>query len=251
MKKWSRKHDCCISCGGTQNKHVGNGLCKKCYNKNWKQEHQEYFRVYNKEYNKTYYQNNKNRLREHNIENSKEWRKNNQQHVKEYSKDYRLVNKERIKKQGKEYRKHNQEVKRRYYQSNKKRAQEWGKKYYQENKEYIKERIEKWRQGNREMVRATASHRRSLKRGAKGSHTGEERELLFKLSNYKCLSCGTKENLEIDHIRPLSKGGRDDIINLQVLCKSCNCVKHNSNSTDYRSAGFKQSISAYLKQDKT
>ena len=40
-----------------------------------------------------------------------------------------------------------------------------------------------------------------------------------------CQICKTKESLEIDHIHPRSKGGESVELNLQVLCKSCNCKK--------------------------
>jgi len=43
--------------------------------------------------------------------------------------------------------------------------------------------------------------------------------------NFKCVNCSTKENLTIDHIKPVSKGGTDDFNNLQILCKSCNSKK--------------------------
>jgi hypothetical protein len=53
---------------------------------------------------------------------------------------------------------------------------------------------------------------------------------------WKCLSCGrsAKEDgvlLEVDHIIPRSKGGSDDITNLQTLCKKCNIGKSNKDST--------------------
>jgi hypothetical protein len=41
----------------------------------------------------------------------------------------------------------------------------------------------------------------------------------------KCLKCGTAENLTIDHILPLSRGGNDDMTNLQALCRTCNWRK--------------------------
>ena len=51
----------------------------------------------------------------------------------------------------------------------------------------------------------------------------------LKKHNFQCQSCGaTVEDgakLEIDHIKPASKGGTNDPDNLQVLCKDCNLGK--------------------------
>ncbi|HEW97085.1 MAG: hypothetical protein DRR16_23190 [Candidatus Parabeggiatoa sp. nov. 3] len=43
--------------------------------------------------------------------------------------------------------------------------------------------------------------------------------------HYQCVACGRKAaqvELEIDHIVPVSKGGTNDLNNLQTLCKECN-----------------------------
>ena len=53
---------------------------------------------------------------------------------------------------------------------------------------------------------------------------------------WKCLSCGRSAredgvSLEVDHIIPRSKGGSDEMTNLQTLCRKCNIGKSNKDST--------------------
>ena len=50
------------------------------------------------------------------------------------------------------------------------------------------------------------------------------KKLLYKYK-FACVLCGTKDKLTIDHIHPVSKGGGDEISNLQILCRSCNSKK--------------------------
>lgn len=40
-----------------------------------------------------------------------------------------------------------------------------------------------------------------------------------------CLCCGSKEKLELDHVKPLSRGGSNDEDNFQILCSHCNKKK--------------------------
>lgn len=46
--------------------------------------------------------------------------------------------------------------------------------------------------------------------------------------NWRCIGCGLTLNFDtvtVDHIRPVSKGGANDIDNLQPMCQSCNSSK--------------------------
>lgn len=43
-----------------------------------------------------------------------------------------------------------------------------------------------------------------------------------------CVKCGSKQNLEFDHIIPVSKGGATTARNIQLLCKQCNLSKSNT-----------------------
>ena len=53
----------------------------------------------------------------------------------------------------------------------------------------------------------------------------EDIQILFKRYNYKCALCFSQEDLTIDHIIPLIKGGTNDLSNLQILCRYCNLRK--------------------------
>jgi HNH endonuclease len=51
------------------------------------------------------------------------------------------------------------------------------------------------------------------------------RERIYRRDGYRCLSCGSREDLTLDHIHPKSLGGADTESNLQTLCRPCNSSK--------------------------
>jgi ATP adenylyltransferase len=55
----------------------------------------------------------------------------------------------------------------------------------------------------------------------------------------RCALCGATSaegRIEVDHIIPRSKGGTNDISNLQALCDECNRGKSNTDATDFRTS---------------
>ena len=53
----------------------------------------------------------------------------------------------------------------------------------------------------------------------------EVREVVFEKHGEVCVKCGGTDNIQIDHIVPVAKGGENSIDNYQPLCKSCNASK--------------------------
>lgn len=66
----------------------------------------------------------------------------------------------------------------------------------------------------------------ALCRVERGKVSNKMRFSIYQRDGYRCKICGRKENyLEIDHIKPIAKGGKSTYDNLQTLCKRCNKIK--------------------------
>jgi hypothetical protein len=60
------------------------------------------------------------------------------------------------------------------------------------------------------------------------------RNKIFKRDYYTCQYCGDKGGkLEVDHIIPISKGGNNDLSNLNTSCRKCNRSKYNKNVNEF------------------
>ena len=54
------------------------------------------------------------------------------------------------------------------------------------------------------------------------------RKRILDRDGHKCQNCASVENLQIDHIIPLCRGGYEEESNMQVLCQKCNLKKGKS-----------------------
>lgn len=73
----------------------------------------------------------------------------------------------------------------------------------------------------------TGQNTRARKLNVVGLLNESEWGKVLRRHGYKCAICGNLENLSIDHIVPVSKGGTNTRDNIQPLCKSCNSRKGN------------------------
>ena len=107
-----------------------------------------------------------------------------------------------------------------------KRRQE-GRKYYADHKEEMKVKLLAWRRRNKAKTVQQVLNRYYKTKGNGGTHTLEEWNKLKKRYLYRCAICKKKKKLTRDHITPISKGGTNDIGNIQPLCRPCNSKKFN------------------------
>ncbi|MBN8411128.1 HNH endonuclease [Halomonas litopenaei] len=54
----------------------------------------------------------------------------------------------------------------------------------------------------------------------------ERRQVLIDINGRACSHCGTRSNLHVHHVKPLSKGGSNELSNLIILCEKCHSGVH-------------------------
>lgn len=153
------------------------------------------------------------------LKKSKEYRAKNRKLISERVRKRRLSNRDKINAR-----------KRQIYSENKKELNEIQRQQYAKNPEKRKSHNNNWK---------------SRRLGNGGTYTADDIDRIFKHQCGKCayfLVCGARissATFHIDHIVPLSRGGRNDARNLQLLCASCNLRKHARDPIDHaQSLGF-------------
>lgn len=115
------------------------------------------------------------------------------------------------------------------YKANPKKHLEYSSKYRKANPEKISKGFAKWQKVNLEACALNKAKRRSLKYA--NTPTDELLTLaqwhdVLALYNGHCAYCGKKtERLTLDHVRPLSKGGKHSKDNVVPACFHCNSSK--------------------------
>lgn len=150
-----------------------------------------------------------------------------------------------------------------YYKRNSEKIKSYVKKWREENpekcKHYHKEYAEKYSEKERERHRIKSKniprekqlererrygskypekirekqHRRRVRKRNNGEFLILKKELR-KILSMPCQNCGVKENITLDHIIPISRGGRHSVGNLQALCRACNASKRNKLQIEWR-----------------
>jgi HNH endonuclease len=155
--------------------------------------------------------------------NSKKWRTSNPDAMKSLQKKWYVDNRDRVKKASHFWRA--------------------GNPFFGRSEEARVKRAAtqaKWQAANLELRRIANHNRREKESGGKLS-----KGLIYKLLRLqrgRCAVCCcdlVKAKYHLDHIDPISRGGKNEDRNIQLLCQPCNQTKHAKDPVDFmRSRGF-------------
>jgi 5-methylcytosine-specific restriction endonuclease McrA len=170
----------------------------------------------------------------------RENRRNRKQQYAEYERS-RANLPHRIEARRKYYEEHKEQIyehKKTWTANNSQRVASLKRDYYERNREEVISRSKTWAEENAEKVKVAKANIRRRRRVAEnasgGRFTVEEFNALSSAYGYACLSCGATDRLlEADHVVPLTRGGSDEISNIQPLCGECNRRKFTA-IVDYR-----------------
>lgn len=140
---------------------------------------------------------------------------------------YAMKNNDKIKAYQANYRKENSGKAResflKWAKDNPERLRMTQKVWAEKNRDAVKKIHKAWRDGNREKLRHWGQLRRS--RTHKSMLSESDIVEIRALYVGGCVRCSRKDNLSLDHIIPVSKGGKHIRENIQILCRSCNSKK--------------------------
>ena len=95
-----------------------------------------------------------------------------------------------------------------------------------------------WQKKNKDKLRNYSATRKARLAGNGGNLTVEEWYAILDFYGHKCLCCGRGNvRLTIDHVVPISLGGKHSADNVQPLCGPCNSRKKDK-YIDYRKEYF-------------
>ena len=167
----------------------------------------------------------------------KRWRDKNKEADRARQKKWREENKEKDKERQKKWREENKEYNKEYYENNK----EWiipqkaERRKRPESRKLENDRAKRWRKENQDKYRVKCcnDNHRSRKNGGMLSETIVKR--LKRIQKNQCTYCRNFiiASFEIDHKKPLSRGGKNIDTNIQLLCRGCNKKKRTKTHEEY------------------
>ncbi len=160
--------------------------------------------------------------------------------------EYRQANKEAVRERKRKYRHEHRdairEYSRNYWRKNAAYLSRRQREYYQDNKEMFAKLRRKWRANNPDAVGAAVARRARAE--LEGNATLELIEAKWEASDRTCILCGKPiddtvpprrpASRTIEHLIPISRGGKHDLDNLGFSHRACNTSKGSKTLEEYR-----------------
>lgn len=128
---------------------------------------------------------------------------------------------------------------REHYAANPEKHAEYARIYRIENKEKKLAADYAWQKANPEKHKnnkiAGSARRRARRKADGGSFSASDIGRILVAQRFKCAICrvSVKKKRHVDHIHPISKGGKNSPSNIQILCPTCNLDKRAKDPIDY------------------
>lgn len=118
------------------------------------------------------------------------------------------------------------------YRADKPKYLEKSRQYRKSNPDKVKASMATWINNNPDAIKRNNKKRKAVTRGASAKYISVKE--IQKLSTAPCFYCGSTEDIQIDHVVPIARGGTHSIGNLISACKNCNSSKNKWFLTEWK-----------------
>lgn len=153
---------------------------------------------------------------------SRLWKATHPEKDGEYSLRYRRANLDKVRERNRHWERNNLD-----------KARQAKRRYSVQNPEKVREKNRRYRAAHPDKAATNLRNYKARKCAAQGTHTATDIEAQYQLQERRCKYChctmtdtpNLPNSRTVDHVIPLSRGGRNDLSNLVIACQHCNFSK--------------------------
>lgn len=144
---------------------------------------------------------------------TRQWARENPERDRENSRRWAVEHRDRV-----------NERSRQFYDRHRERIREYRRQWRDDNREQYRAAQRRWTEANRDYSRASSALRKAQEKANGGNLTKAKFRARWDYFNGKCWMCGDPAE-QMDHVKPVAKGGGSWASNLRPACIPCNQKK--------------------------